>query len=183
MFGYIAAKELEHGLATVQTESLETPITFRAVEASKNGMPFSAVRLFTPVAESTHDFSWLVEMAPLTVNIRSPMELLHEVRSSFVVVSQGKLIRRVSSQLFSKLGARYLVMVDERGYYRGIIEKNRFVFWPYRPCSRRQDLTSVAQVSQIPRLDRKGVAYCYGYQLRRHSCICIARFSTSHSCS
>lgn len=29
--------------------------------------------------------------------------------------------------MFSKLGVRYLVVVDERGLYKGVIEKNRYL--------------------------------------------------------
>lgn len=35
--------------------------------------------------------------------------------------------------MFTKLGVRYLVVVDERGLYRGVIEKNRYVPWTSLP--------------------------------------------------
>ncbi|GAA5887484.1 hypothetical protein JCM5296_002589 [Sporobolomyces johnsonii] len=127
MYAYVASKELEHGLALARARGLadSTPCTFRVASALRLGgggggqgaegartggswLPSGAV---TPsgAEHGEVDLSWLVDSAPIVVNLRSPMELLHE--------------------MFSKLGVRYLVVVDERGLYRGVIEKNRYLVY------------------------------------------------------
>ncbi|KAK0552634.1 hypothetical protein OC846_002807 [Tilletia horrida] len=53
------------------------------------------------------DLSLYVDKAPITVQTHSPLELVH--------------------QYFTRLGVRYLIVVDERGYYRGIIFKKRYL--------------------------------------------------------
>lgn len=45
---------------------------------------------------------------PITVQTHSPLELVH--------------------QYFVRLGVRYLIVNDEKGYYRGVIFKKRYVF-------------------------------------------------------
>ncbi|GAA5907914.1 chloride channel protein [Sporobolomyces salmoneus] len=122
MYGYIASKELEHGLALARARGLsdETIVTFKIAQDLRSGRLTGGLGLsglLTPEAmnggehreEEELDFSWLVDSAPIVVNIRSPMELLHE--------------------MFSKLGVRYLVVIDERGLYRGVIEKNRYLVY------------------------------------------------------
>ncbi|ORY75039.1 chloride channel [Leucosporidium creatinivorum] len=107
MYGYLASKELEHGLA--QATRLggvkgETPCTFRTASAVRMGVSTEQSRAQTP---SGYDLSWLVDSAPIAVSLRSPMELCHE--------------------MFGKLGVRYLVVQDEKGLYRGVIEKVRYL--------------------------------------------------------
>ncbi|GAA5922545.1 chloride channel protein [Sporobolomyces koalae] len=129
MYGYIASKELEHGLALARAHGLadDTIVTFKIAQDLRSGRLSGGLGLsgmLTPAAptmsfrdaqggehdeEGELDFSWLVDSAPIVVNSRSPMELLHE--------------------MFSKLGVRYLVVVDERGLYRGVIEKNRYLVY------------------------------------------------------
>ncbi|KAL9934114.1 hypothetical protein V8E36_007196 [Tilletia maclaganii] len=53
------------------------------------------------------DLSLYVDKAPITVQTHSPLELVH--------------------QYFTRLGVRYLIVVDERGLYRGIIAKKRYL--------------------------------------------------------
>ncbi|CAD6905096.1 unnamed protein product [Tilletia controversa] len=53
------------------------------------------------------DLSLYVDKAPITVQTHSPLELVH--------------------QYFTRLGVRYLIVVDERGLYRGIIFKKRYL--------------------------------------------------------
>ncbi len=104
-FGYIASKELEYGLA--QSAILQTPqipCTFRAVQAVRAGGPVPPSRASTPGA---WDLSLWVDQAPVVISLGSPMELCHE--------------------MFAKLGLRYLVVVDERGLYKGVIEKTRYL--------------------------------------------------------
>jgi chloride channel 3/4/5 len=92
MYGYIASKELEHGLALARTRGLsdETVVSFKIAQDLRSGRITGGLGLsglLTPAAGGTHheaeegelDFSWLVDSAPIVVNVRSPMELLHEV--------------------------------------------------------------------------------------------------------
>ncbi|KAE8220501.1 hypothetical protein CF319_g5988 [Tilletia indica] len=53
------------------------------------------------------DLSLYVDKAPITVQTHSPLELVH--------------------QYFTRLGVRYLIVVDERGLYRGVIFKKRYL--------------------------------------------------------
>lgn len=106
MFGYISSKELEYGLVSASNESPKTKVTFNTSSSLRSGRDVPASRASTP--GGSVDFSFLVEISPITISKNSPMELAHE--------------------MFSKLGVRYLVVVDERGFYTGLVEKNRHVF-------------------------------------------------------
>jgi chloride channel 3/4/5 len=81
MYGYIASKELEHGLLSANTLAPNAPCTFRAAENVRSGVSMASSFIG---ASGGHDLSWLIELAPVTVNMRSPMELLHEVRIWFL---------------------------------------------------------------------------------------------------
>ncbi|GAA5899900.1 hypothetical protein JCM6882_006997 [Rhodosporidiobolus microsporus] len=113
MYAYIASKELELGLSVAASRGLadDAPVTFRTASAaakgvSAGGMAFQSGAV-TPSEGEGIDLSYLTDSAPLVVNVRSPMELLHE--------------------MFIKLGIRYLIIVDERGIYLGSLEKNRYL--------------------------------------------------------
>lgn len=106
MFGYIAAKELEHGLAAASMHSLKTPCTFRTALALSKGHHIAASASHAPTPAGT-DFSWLSDQAPIMCSSRTAMPAVHE--------------------FFSKLGVRYVIVVDERGLYVGVIEKNRWL--------------------------------------------------------
>lgn len=86
MYGYISSKELEHGLAGASDLPLDSICTFATADAMRRGVTIPASQISTP---GGRDFSWLIEIAPIQVALRSPMELVHEVRSvpSAVVVS------------------------------------------------------------------------------------------------
>ncbi|BGP36814.1 hypothetical protein JCM10449v2_000716 [Rhodotorula kratochvilovae] len=104
MYAYCASKELEHGLALARARGLP--------ESARCG--FSGAEALARVRSSEGetpevDLGWLTDQAPLTISERSPMELLHE--------------------MFVKLGIRYAIVVDERGLYRGVIEKNRYLHY------------------------------------------------------
>ncbi|GAA5834523.1 hypothetical protein JCM9279_004343 [Rhodotorula babjevae] len=103
MYAYVASKELEHGIARARARGLPetTRCGFGAAEA--------LARVDVVRGRNVVDLGWLVDQAPLTINARSPMELLHE--------------------MFVKLGIRYAVAVDERGLYLGVIEKNRYLHY------------------------------------------------------
>ena len=80
MHGYISSKELEHGIGSSVTP-LSTPCTFRTALALHRGTPIPHERYSTPAG---HDLSWLMDSAPIALNVNSPMELVHEVRLSFL---------------------------------------------------------------------------------------------------
>ncbi|SPO46984.1 related to chloride channel protein [Moesziomyces antarcticus] len=114
MVGYIAASELEHAL----TRAVRADVDMRpeVTRCSFNNIPFvraenegeANVRdsvLFT--ASDPLDLSRYVDKAPITVQIHSPLELVH--------------------QYFTRLGVRYLIVVDERGLYRGVIFKKSYL--------------------------------------------------------
>lgn len=104
-YGYIASKELEFGLSqSITLQTPQIPCTFRAAQAIRAGASVPPSRVSTP---NGWDLSLWVDQAPVIISIGSPMELCHE--------------------MFAKLGLRYLVVVDERGLYKGVIEKNRYL--------------------------------------------------------
>ena len=114
MVGYIAANELEHALA--RAVRLDPGINAETAVCSFKNLPFvraeqegeAGVRdsvLFT--ASDPLDLSRYVDKAPITVQVHSPLELVH--------------------QYFTRLGVRYLIVVDERGLYRGVIFKKSYL--------------------------------------------------------
>ncbi|GAA5864466.1 hypothetical protein JCM3774_005137 [Rhodotorula dairenensis] len=121
-YAYIASKELEHGLALAVAQGLpgDTPCSFRTAQAARRGLGAGAGRtssvplsgFATPevtAGEDAFDLSWLTDQAPLAIRARSPMELVHE--------------------MFVKLGVRYVVVVDDRGLYLGLLEKERYLVY------------------------------------------------------
>ncbi|KIP06962.1 hypothetical protein PHLGIDRAFT_71807 [Phlebiopsis gigantea 11061_1 CR5-6] len=110
MVGYIGANELEHALSIVADDA-DRRVTFHTTTpyshehamassfSSAAGEPGSAVDPF--------DFSYYMDQAPLTVQSNSPLELVQ--------------------QLFTKLGARYIVVTDTDGYYEGVIDKKSWL--------------------------------------------------------
>lgn len=73
MLGYIAAKELEYGLLNSMAAD-STVVTFRRASSHLHQSYDSTVA--TP---NGCDFSWLIDSAPMSFNIRSPLELVHQV--------------------------------------------------------------------------------------------------------
>ncbi|GAA5980042.1 hypothetical protein JCM10908_001509 [Rhodotorula pacifica] len=123
-YAYIASKELEHGLGLAMAQGLpgDTPCSFRTAQAARKGgggaaggagtsssVPVSGFATPEVSAGESFDLSWLTDQAPLAIRARSPMELLHE--------------------MFVKLGVRYVVVVDDRGLYLGLVEKNRYLVY------------------------------------------------------
>lgn len=104
VYGYIAAKELEHGLALATARGLgeDAAITFKTASAAAKGLLSAAAGgggrgtamqsgAVTPTfrdngggvvggALESMDLGWLSDSAPITVSVRSSIELLHEVR-------------------------------------------------------------------------------------------------------
>ncbi|GAA5823615.1 hypothetical protein JCM3770_000699 [Rhodotorula araucariae] len=113
MYAYLASKELEHGLALARARGLadDARCGFSGAEALARVRvrPAAGDDADGPRGPPGADLGWLTDQAPLTISARSPMELLHE--------------------MFVKLGIRYAIVVDERGIYRGVIEKNRYLHY------------------------------------------------------
>ncbi|KWU43642.1 hypothetical protein RHOSPDRAFT_9120, partial [Rhodotorula sp. JG-1b] len=121
-FAYIASKELEYGLGLAMAQGLpgDTPCSFRTAQAARKGLggvrtsssvPMSGFATPDVVAGGfdSFDLSWLTDQAPLAIRARSPMELVHE--------------------MFVKLGVRFVVVVDDRGLYLGLLEKERYLVY------------------------------------------------------
>lgn len=137
MYAYIASKELEHGLARARARGL--PETTRCGFAAAEAL----ARVRGAKGPGVVDIGWLADQAPLTVNARSPMELLHEVRRRLCLGPRLLFCRETrpaltltrraslprSPQMFVKLGIRYAICTDERGLYLGVIEKNRYLHY------------------------------------------------------
>ncbi|PWY97712.1 hypothetical protein BCV70DRAFT_166509, partial [Testicularia cyperi] len=131
MVGYIAATELEHALRRCSSvgaaaDGDDGAQDGRKTECTFNNLPFvraeyegqAGIRdsvLFHPhphhhafaSPDDPLDLSRYVDKAPITVQVHSPLELVH--------------------QYFTRLGVRYLVVTDEKGHYRGIIFKKRYL--------------------------------------------------------
>jgi chloride channel 3/4/5 len=89
MYGYIACKELEHGLARSLSGD-PSIVTFRTASLLRSaGHVHDVSRGHTRTssevagAGAANDFSWLVDSAPLVLNVRSPLELVHQVIAFF----------------------------------------------------------------------------------------------------
>ncbi|KAF7797623.1 hypothetical protein EIP86_008823 [Pleurotus ostreatoroseus] len=116
LVGYIGASELEHALAIVADDANE-PVKFHATMPYQQGRAMSAS--FSSTVDETEsllahggeidpfDFSYYMDQAPLTVQSNSPLELVQ--------------------QLFTKLGARYVIVHDTDGYYEGVIDKKTWL--------------------------------------------------------
>ncbi|GJF00679.1 chloride channel [Phanerochaete sordida] len=113
LVGYIGANELEHALSIV-ADHPDRIVMFHATApyGHAGGMASS----FSSAAGDTgsivggvdpFDFSYYMDQAPLTVQSNSPLELVQ--------------------QLFTKLGARYIVVIDTEGYYEGVIDKKSWL--------------------------------------------------------
>ncbi|KNZ57872.1 uncharacterized protein VP01_2051g2 [Puccinia sorghi] len=102
--GYVGLVELQHCLSVIQGDPICTfdgsdPDAFHYSNDLNVG---SAAH-----HEPTVDFGYVVDHAPVTVSIQTPMEVIHEI--------------------FVRLGVRYLVVQNHNGIYLGIIEKNRWL--------------------------------------------------------
>ncbi|KAF9815592.1 hypothetical protein IEO21_04513 [Rhodonia placenta] len=112
MVGYIGANELEHALTIVADEA-DKVVSFRPANPYGHGEHMTSS--YSSLAETgSHrggidlfNFSLYMDQAPLTVQSKSPLELVQ--------------------QLFTKLGARYVVVTDTDGYYEGVIDKKTWL--------------------------------------------------------
>ncbi|OSD06985.1 hypothetical protein PYCCODRAFT_1431167 [Trametes coccinea BRFM310] len=113
MVGYIGANELEHALSIVADDP-DRVIAFHSTTPQHHGGGPMASSISSLAESGTHfvgpdpyDFSWYMDQAPLTVQDNSPLELVQ--------------------QLFTKLGARYVVVTDADGHYQGVIDKKTWL--------------------------------------------------------
>ncbi|KAI0358560.1 hypothetical protein OH77DRAFT_1494220 [Trametes cingulata] len=112
MVGYIGANELEHALSIVADDP-DQVIKFHTAMPHQHGGPMASS--ISSLAETgshvigadPYDFSCYMDQAPLTVQDNSPLELVQ--------------------QLFTKLGARYVVVTDTDGHYEGVIDKKTWL--------------------------------------------------------
>lgn len=102
--GYVGLVELEHCLSVIQGDPI---CTFDG--SDPDAFHYSTNLDIGSAAhhEPTVDFGYVVDHAPVTVSIQTPMEVIHEI--------------------FVRLGVRYLVVQNHNGIYLGIIEKNRWL--------------------------------------------------------
>jgi chloride channel 3/4/5 len=109
MLGFIGGNELEHALSIVAEEA-DHPIFFHSDSGQlfrRRTLSFSSMSSIIDDAEDPFNFSVYMDKAPLTISVKSPLELVQ--------------------QFFVKLGARYVVVTDPNGYYEGIIDKNSWL--------------------------------------------------------
>ncbi|KAI0075781.1 hypothetical protein K474DRAFT_1362018 [Panus rudis PR-1116 ss-1] len=111
MVGYIGASELEHALSIVADDA-DHEVSFHPTSpyghGSQMASSISSVEAGARLSEADpFDFSVYMDQAPLTVQSNSPLELVQ--------------------QLFTKLGARYVVVTDTDGHYEGVIDKKTWL--------------------------------------------------------
>lgn len=136
VYGYVGVNELDHALSNrpESSDDDDDPCVFIPPPSSTT-MTGPGRGLGNLDADAL-DLSHLVDHAPVTVSARSPMVYVHE--------------------LFVKLGIRYLVVQDELGIYRGVIEKNRCATLPPAPPALLGDADRMrgGQVVEVPLVDR-----------------------------
>jgi len=106
MIGYIGANELEHALSIV-AEHPEAPCHFHHTTAHDLMNSTISSLYNTPVPQDLYDFSIYMDQAPLTVAAHAPLELVQ--------------------QLFVKLGARYVIVVNDDATYQGVIDRKAWL--------------------------------------------------------
>ncbi|KAG9122291.1 hypothetical protein FRC07_001406 [Ceratobasidium sp. 392] len=104
MVGYIGASELEHAL-TILADEPDGVCHFHAAAPPQPDFGASSISSLydTPGHHDPFDLTIYMDQAPLTVPTHAPLELVH--------------------QLFTKLGARYVVVTNMDGMYEGVIDK------------------------------------------------------------
>jgi chloride channel 3/4/5 len=108
MVGYIGSNELEHALSLVP-DDVEDEIRFHTTYS--HALASSSISSLQEFGQGMpldpFDFTPYMDKAPLILANNSPMELLH--------------------QIFVKLGARYVVIMDTDGLYEGVIDKKTWL--------------------------------------------------------
>ncbi|KAF7288681.1 Chloride channel protein [Mycena chlorophos] len=110
MVGYIGANELEHALSLIADDP-DDEVHFHPEMHHRGGYASAS---FSSLLEGGQnydmdpfDLSLYMDQAPMTVQVNSPLELVH--------------------LFFSKLGARYVVVTDMEGFYEGLITKKTWL--------------------------------------------------------
>ncbi|KAF8325186.1 chloride channel [Cantharellus anzutake] len=98
--GYIGYNELEHALSLVGGD-LEAACYFR-----QNFTPSGSL-VDEITGRDPYDFTVFMDQAPLSVNINTPLEAVH--------------------QMFTKLGARYVIINNVDGHYEGVLDKKAWI--------------------------------------------------------
>ncbi|KAG9095489.1 hypothetical protein FS749_010358 [Ceratobasidium sp. UAMH 11750] len=104
MVGYIGVSELEHAL-TILADDPGAVCHFHAAAPPPPDFGASSIASLydTPGQHDPFDLTIYMDQAPLTVPTHAPLELVH--------------------QLFTKLGARYVIVTNMDGMYEGVIDK------------------------------------------------------------
>ncbi|CAE6483643.1 unnamed protein product [Rhizoctonia solani] len=104
MVGYIGTSELEHAL-TILADTPDEVCKFHAAVPPQPDFGASSISSLydTPGQLDPFDLTIYMDQAPLTVPTHAPLELVH--------------------QLFTKLGARYVIVTNMDGMYEGVIDK------------------------------------------------------------
>jgi len=107
LVGFIGANELEHALSVVADygdDEVHFGVAYTHDLASSS---ISSLFENGGNAKDPFDFAPYMDQGPLTIQLNSPMELLH--------------------QFFVKLGAKYVIVTDSEGYYEGVIDKKTWL--------------------------------------------------------
>lgn len=104
LVGYIGTGELEHAL-TILADAPDEVCKFHATVPPRPDFGASSISSLydTPGQLDPFDLTIYMDQAPLTVPAHAPLELVH--------------------QLFTKLGARYVIVTNMDGMYEGVIDK------------------------------------------------------------
>ncbi|CAE7227768.1 unnamed protein product [Rhizoctonia solani] len=104
MVGYIGTSELEHALI-ILADTPDEVCKFHAAATPQPDFGTSSVSSLydAPSRLDPFDLAIYMDQAPLTVPTHAPLELVH--------------------QLFTKLGARYVIVTNVDGMYEGVIDK------------------------------------------------------------
>ncbi|KAG8967232.1 hypothetical protein FRC03_010476 [Tulasnella sp. 419] len=107
LLGYLGANELEHALSLVADDP-DAHCVFDVVKPYADLADGSVSSLPDPFDDQDlFDFSIYMDRAPLTVPEHAPLELVQ--------------------QMFVKLGARHVIVLDTDGFYVGIIDKKSWI--------------------------------------------------------
>lgn len=107
LVGYIGVNELEHALSRAANNSTSM-VHFKSAEQSHQLTSSMTSSVFEEeIGPEALDFTVFMDQAPLTVQRRSPLELVQ--------------------QLFVKLGARYVIATGPDGEYDGVITKQHWL--------------------------------------------------------
>ncbi|CAE6511278.1 unnamed protein product [Rhizoctonia solani] len=104
MVGYIGTSELEHAL-TILADTPDGVCKFQTTIPPQPDFGSSSISSLydAPGQLDAFDLTIYMDQAPLTVPAHAPLELVH--------------------QLFTKLGARYIIVTNTDGMYEGVIDK------------------------------------------------------------